>query len=363
MARVLHNMVAICLIFAFNCVAIPSVPYLKAEQPTSQLKVIAETGRSDAELLALDTLAGNLARRYTDRHPTKHIHSTLHVHKCFKICMNAPTCFRSPRMYRVLHSNWTEDMGSDPYAMWLQDLTQRYHITTDNSLISAPLSNITLHFKDELVGYVRCGTDVHSIAAAISFAAAGVGIVVASDAHTSAAFDTAGLPLLRNFSKYRLSYLLEDLLPNLTSRVLIFQDQGKNKFLGDYAVFARAGTMAYNSDMIAQTALLRHAQRGGDLGVCFGWGPENDYVSDCNKHGPCMHQRVLLSDTTTELSHISLSQPCTCLSICPHALQACTCMPPTTIRTFPPCPMCLLPSHPLDPVWPRPRLHPRQCTR
>lgn len=175
--------------------------------------------------------------------------------------------------------------------MWLKELSQSHNISTDNSFISAPLTDIVLHFKDELVGYVSCDADVHSIASAISFAAAGVGIVVASDADTAAAFDAAGLPLVRNFSGYKLHDVLHDLLPNLTSRVLVFQDQGKNMFLGDYAVFARAGTMAYNSDIIAQTALLRHAKQGGDMGVCFGWGPENDYVSDCNQHGPCMPQR------------------------------------------------------------------------
>ena len=63
MARVMRTVVTLCVMFGPIGLAISSIPYPKAEKPVSELKIIAETGRSDAELLALDTLAGNLARR------------------------------------------------------------------------------------------------------------------------------------------------------------------------------------------------------------------------------------------------------------------------------------------------------------
>ena len=225
---------------------------------------------------------------------------------------------RSPQIYRVADKNWTKNTGSDPYAMWLHSMEQHYHVVANNSLISASLTDIVRHFKSEFAGYVRSGTDVHSIAAAISFAAAGVGIVVASDAQTAAALNAAGLPLVRDVSQHKLSDLVHELLPNLTDRVLIFQDQGKNEFLGDYAVFARAGTMAYNTDPAAQQALLKHAQAASAMGVCFGWGPENDYVSDCNRHGRrnfplpehawlSLMSQVYASTCQTFSSHLSVS--------------------------------------------------------
>lgn len=55
---------------------------------------------------------------------------------------------------------------------------------------------------------------------------------------------------------------------------------------GEYAIFARAASVAFGSDAAAQDALLG---RMSGVGAAFGWGPENDYVSTLNAAGVVVH--------------------------------------------------------------------------
>ena len=162
-----------------------SPPYPSSSLPTSHVFAIAEASsnnnddgddddaergsftRSNAELLALDSLAGAMAK--------------LH----------------SPILYRVSFTDWRpynmdkNEIGNiagakgnaigdgqiDSYSLWLQEAEQHFSVTVDESLVSASLAyiisstiatvdyNNNYHDDDDdncsIVQYLRCNSPVH----------------------------------------------------------------------------------------------------------------------------------------------------------------------------------------------------------
>lgn len=229
-------------------------PYPAANSQASSVFAISTANRSNAELLCIDTLAGNLARD-------------------------------TPQLYRVATASWTTD--TDSSAKWLRDLQATRGLHVDTSLLDASLQDILTHFKQSISSVLRSGGADASTAAAITLAAAGERLIVADDDATAAAAAAAGVGAGQDVRGKTVSDVLSgDVVGNLSTRVIVFQDQSKIQFLGDYAVFARAPFLQYNSDANAQKQLL---SRSTDIGVCLGWGPENEYVSTCNQHGKYVH--------------------------------------------------------------------------
>jgi len=236
-------------------------PYLPSAHPATSLFAIAETPpsghRSNAELICLDSLAGNLARR-------------------------------SPRLYRVTSPDWASvgDSQGDSYATWLADLRDAHGVEVRGDLISAPLREIVAHFRGEVQGFVRCNDSDGSTSAAFTYAAGHDGVLLAPDEATAASLGAAGLPLLRDMRHTAVRDVLAGVIDSLSKRVFVFQDPVKSIFVGDYAVFARAPVLKFGSDPASQMALLA---RAAGPAVALGWGPENDFVSECNTHGVYVH--------------------------------------------------------------------------
>ena len=273
----------VVLLLVASASAATCLPYPASSAPTTRLFAVAETGRSAAELMALDSLAGLLART-------------------------------EPRLFRVATAGWAAD-ASDPPSHWLHGLTAAGRATANSSLVSAPLAAIVAAFAGEAqaTSFVQCNPTDASASAAWTFAAAAEGTLVAADAATVAALTSAGLAQAHDLRGKTVAGVLAmgvggagsgTVLASLSTRVFVFQDPKKSVYLGDYAVFARAATMEFGSDAASQKALLERTQPG-DLGAALGWGPENTYVSTCNAHGVYVHA----SDYNKNLAALSNVRP------------------------------------------------------
>eukprot|EP00451_Oxyrrhis_marina_P008852 CAMPEP_0204308260 /NCGR_PEP_ID=MMETSP0469-20131031/400_1 /ASSEMBLY_ACC=CAM_ASM_000384 /TAXON_ID=2969 /ORGANISM="Oxyrrhis marina" /LENGTH=541 /DNA_ID=CAMNT_0051287715 /DNA_START=20 /DNA_END=1645 /DNA_ORIENTATION=+ len=252
-------------------VASSTAPYPRSQSPVSSIFAISSASRSAAELLCLDTLAGNLARE-------------------------------SPKLYRVAGSNWATDK-EDSYSVWLRSVQHDHpEVIVDSSLLDAPLASILTHFRSSVSSCVRSAGQDASTSAAMTLAAAGEGYLVVDDDATEAAATTAGLKCKDLRGQTVSAVLTDEVVGNLSTRVIVFQDPKKSQFLADYAVFARAPVLRYGDDTTAQNKLL---DRSTDVGVCLGWGPENAYVTTCNQHGKYVHA----SDFNTNLALLSNTDP------------------------------------------------------
>eukprot|EP00927_Polykrikos_kofoidii_P078695 TRINITY_DN75507_c0_g1_i1.p1 TRINITY_DN75507_c0_g1~~TRINITY_DN75507_c0_g1_i1.p1 ORF type:complete len:553 (+),score=89.31 TRINITY_DN75507_c0_g1_i1:58-1716(+) len=240
--------------------------YPRSEKVASRLFAVVEAGRSNEELLCLDALSGNLARR-------------------------------QPQIYRVNSESWETDT-TNAYSVYLRDAKISYGVVVDEAFMTASLSHIVANFTSDFKGYIRCGSGDASTSAAITLAAASDGLLIAANDAVAAELDSVGLPQLHDLRGKKVNDILDDALPRLSQKVIIFQDASKIANLGDYAVFARAAIVAFNSEKDAQVKIL---SRSLAPAAAFGWGPENEYVSTLNEHGVYVHA----SDWSKNLAALS----------------------------------------------------------
>jgi hypothetical protein len=237
-------------------------PYPSAQNSAAtSLIAIADAARSHDELLLLDSLAGFVARD-------------------------------SPQLYRVSSATWRNDSSSDSYAAWLLDLESSHGIVVDETMLTAPANDIVAVFLDQLVGgaYVTCNATNASVSAALTLAAASdTALLIASNDEIAASLSALGLKLAVDANPLTIDDVLSDLLPNLSNRMIMFQEPANSDLLGDYSIFARAATMSWSGGDKARTTLMNHAYASGGIGAAFGWGPENDYVSILNTYGMMVH--------------------------------------------------------------------------
>ena len=283
----------------------PNGPYPSSVVPSTELFVLSSSGRTAAELLCLDTLAGLLART-------------------------------SPRLYRVNDADWESD-ASDSYASWLRAM-QAQGITVNNSMLNATVPGVVAAFAgtQRPLKYVlaagatrcvsapdqewrswrlapdrRCGTagrgewswkNADSISAALTLAAASNDLLVVADESLAAGLEGVGVKLFTDVRTSGVEDVLKlpGVMDSLSDTIYIFQDPSKATFLGDYATFARAASLPFGAEHSAQKLLLGTRKRQA-LGAAFGWGPENTYVSTCNAAGVYVHA----SDFCTNLAALS----------------------------------------------------------
>eukprot|EP00419_Tripos_fusus_P004085 CAMPEP_0172673566 /NCGR_PEP_ID=MMETSP1074-20121228/12220_1 /TAXON_ID=2916 /ORGANISM="Ceratium fusus, Strain PA161109" /LENGTH=597 /DNA_ID=CAMNT_0013490881 /DNA_START=69 /DNA_END=1862 /DNA_ORIENTATION=+ len=265
-----------CFAFALlACHAAGSVPYPVSRRSITTLFAVEEDGRSKEELLCLDSVAGNLARQ-------------------------------SPQLYRVGKANWADQAVSDGYSDWLLDMQKKRGINVDSSLIGLSFQKVVQHFvssnRGSISSYVRCNPGDASVSAAITYAAAGDGVLIAASQTVADALESAGVSQVKDLRGKAVRDVLADVLPRLSTRIFVFQDTSKMANLGDYAIFARAPSIAFGKDQAAQSALLARAQGPA---AAFGWGPENDFVSTLNRHGVYVHA----SDWSKNLAALSNAPP------------------------------------------------------
>ena len=236
-------------------------PYPSSRNVATGLVAIADAERSHDELLLLDSLAGFVARD-------------------------------SPQLYRVSNVTWRNDSSSDSYAAWLLDLESTHDVAVDETMLTAPADNIVALFLDQLVGgaYVTCNATNGSVSAALTLAAASdTALLIASNDNLAASLSALGLKLAVDATPLTIDDVLTDALPNLSNRVIMFQEPVNSDLLGDYSIFARAASMSWSGGDASRATLMSHAYASGSVGAAFGWGPENDYVSILNSYGMMVH--------------------------------------------------------------------------
>eukprot|EP00949_MAST-11_sp_MAST-11-sp1_P004756 g4756.t1 len=243
------------------------LPYPKSPAHTSSLYVVSEEGRTQAELMGIDVLAGFIARE------------------------------RSPAIYRCATASWRDPKSSDSYSHWLVEMEgeeSHYGISVNETLMHAPFSEIVTVLAHKfglfpkLKSFILCNASDASVSAAITLASAGRDIVlVAGSSKIASSLTSLGLNVSADVMGKTIEDVLSgEVLKNLSKRMFFFQDLGKSQFLADYAVLSRGAYMQW-SDAKSRNAVIARADEG--MGAAFGWGPENDYVSTLNQAGIFVH--------------------------------------------------------------------------
>jgi hypothetical protein len=247
-------MITILLLF-FACFVNANSPFPSSLQPTKYLYSISEAYRTPIELLALDSLSGYLARN-------------------------------EPKLYRVSTYQWRNN-SQDSYGIWLSNM-EKNGVTVDDSLINSSLSSIVQHFITKPAFYILCNATNESVSVAVTLAASSESLIlIAGDSATAAQLEKANVTLIQDVrDKLVDKTITENVLSEMSKHVFVFQDPSKSQFLVDWALFARAPYMKWNSTSIVQNLALN---RVVDHGAAFGWGPENDYVTQLNMHGIWVH--------------------------------------------------------------------------
>lgn len=237
------------------------LPYPKSPSKTRYLYAVSEEGRPKAELLALDSLAGIIARE------------------------------KSPSIYRVSTVKWRDPASADSYSRWLVEL-EYAGVSVNETLLTLSITEIVsvlisaFDMESSIQHYITCNVSDESVSAAITVASASGRMLVAGSKQVVSSLKAAGLQEsfdLRNSSIEQV--LTTALLENVSKRMYFFQDLGKSNFLGDLAIMSGAAYMQW-SDEKSRNIVIK---RSSGLSAAFGWGPENDYVSTLNENGIFVH--------------------------------------------------------------------------
>ena len=256
-------MLHVLLISVIITSTLSSPPFKPSKHPTSLLYTVAERGRSNAELLLLDSIAGNLART------------------------------KSPSVYRVNTVNWRNDTD-DSYAFWLKELEEKGGIVVNDTLIESNLVDIVAFFLNGKTpsndSYVLCNSNDTSVNVAITLAAIGENLLVAGDIITAKILEDANVQMYRDVREFSNDYdaaFESSDLDNISKSVFVFQKPGSSSFLADWSILQRAIYMQWNTSSNVQNIALQNVSKDG--ASAYGWGPENDYVSTLNGHGVWGH--------------------------------------------------------------------------
>lgn len=216
-----------------------SPPFKPSKRPTKLLHTVTENGRSEAELLLLDSIAGNLARD-------------------------------TPSMYRVSGASWRNNTD-DSYSIWLQELERNANVVVDDTLSEAPLADILGYFLSSEMSFIRCNYNDTSASVAITLAACiGNSTLISGDDATANILQNANVPLYRDVRGNDIDATIDsNVLEQCSKSVFVFQTPDKSQFLADWSIAQRASYMPWNTSSSAQKNALKSVAKEG--AAAYGW--------------------------------------------------------------------------------------------
>ena len=243
-----------------------SFSYPKSIFPPTQLYSYDEHFLGDCDRLALQSLAGMLARQ-------------------------------QPRLY---------EPSTTAYQKWLDNMQVYADININSDYFQNPQGLFQI-FKSEIHGFidlVNFNDDTYARDIAITLAAGSDNLVIASNNCNYITSDflsqTLGIPsvqVISDTNENTFSEIWNELRYNLNNNFINFQPGSKSGNLADWAIFARAATLEWKdptgSDGKDTKMVLEAVCSDQTLsycsGVATGWGDEDPFVSSLSKYAVFVH--------------------------------------------------------------------------
>lgn len=232
---------------------VPGSPYPFSQIPDT-LFIIDDNNFSEAERLTIEIMQGLLAKE-------------------------------KPLIYR--------DRGVG-YSLWLEDWVNNYGIIADYSYVN-DFRGILSHFKDKISGYILCNLHDNSSNTAISLCGPMKAIAVTPE-HVNLMTDL-NINLIYDVREKDENWVLSNYDSLLSTKIMIYQKEEKDLFLGDYSVFSNA---FHFFDPISSDLTNTAMDRMDDNSILLGWGDnEHSTVSASSSKSIHVHPADWAANLTT----------------------------------------------------------------
>lgn len=164
-----------------------------------------------------------------------------------------------PKIYR--------DHGQG-YSLWIKDIEENYSVKIDNRFLN-DFNGLIQHFKSKISGYVLCNLHDNSSNAAISICGLLNAIAITSD--QVSLMGNLGIGQIEDVRLKDESWAFNKYANQFSTKILCYQKEGKDLFLGDYSVFTNA---FYFFENIGSYLTDRAFSRMDDNSIMLGWGDD-----------------------------------------------------------------------------------------
>ena len=204
------------------------------------------------------------------------------------------------------------------------------NVTTDDSYMN-DVTGLVVHLKNFIRGYVLFNAEANEISRNIAYTFCAsqettlentVVIAVSSTSATQITVDLMNqlnIPMILDVSdETSIQDIVSDNDANLSVSVSVFQPPSKSGNLGEFGVYSNAITIEYSSGSVETEFVLNRLEQVCN-GECagFGWGPEQQFVSDLATRGVYVHP----SDWAKNLATLTNTHIQTPLQNIPEVLE------------------------------------------
>ena len=222
---------------------VPGSPYPASQIPDT-LYIIEDYSFSDSQVFTLQTLQGLLAK-------TK------------------------PMIYR--------DRGAG-HSIWFDDLISNYGIFADSSYKN-DFAGIISHFKDRFEGYILC--DLHNNSSNVALSICGLLKTIAVTPDDVELMDSLSIPKIMDVRDQDEEWALDNYDSLLSTKIVTYQKENKDLFLGDYSIFANALHFFDNINSTLTKTAFGRMDKSSSL---FGWGSDEvNTVSEASSNSIHVH--------------------------------------------------------------------------
>jgi len=154
------------------------------------------------------------------------------------------------------------------YSLWIKDIGKNYPVILDNRF-SNNFTGLINYFKGKISGYVLSNLHDNSSNTAISICGFLNSIAITSD--KISLMVNLGIRKVEDVRDRDESWALNKYANEFSTKILCYQKEGKDLFLGDYSIFANA---FYFFDNMGSAITNRAFSRMDDNSIMIGWGDD-----------------------------------------------------------------------------------------
>lgn len=154
------------------------------------------------------------------------------------------------------------------YSMWIKDIKDHYPVVVDDHF-SNDFGGLIEHFKSRILGYVL--SNLHDNSSNTAISVCGFLRAIAATSDQVSLMENLGIRQIEDVRTKDESWAYNQYANQFSTNILCYQKEGKDLFLGDYAVFSNA---FYFFENIGSYITDRAFSRMNDNSVMLGWGDD-----------------------------------------------------------------------------------------
>lgn len=182
------------------------------------------------------------------------------------------------------------------YSEWLEDIKENTSVIIDKTF-STDFEGLIKHFKDSVEGYVLCNLHNNSSNTAISICGLLNAIAVTSESVDL--MNSLEIRMLEDVRSRDEHWAFNQYKDQFSTRVITYQKEGKDLFLGDYSVYSQSFYFFEDIDNYLTNLAF---SRMDDNSMLFGWG-DDEYKTVSKASSTSLN--VIPSDWALNLSTLS----------------------------------------------------------